>query len=47
MTYVVAAELLLLVELRVRLVDTGAVVSRVTAESDVQVLQEGVAAGEQ
>jgi hypothetical protein len=35
-----------LVELRSVLVDTGTVVGRVTAESDVEVLQEGVAASE-
>lgn len=46
-TYVVAIQLLLLVELGVRLVDTRTEVSRVTTEGDVQVLQEGVAAGEQ
>lgn len=40
---VVAAQLLLLVELRVQLVDTRTVVLSVTAESDVQGLQELVA----
>lgn len=46
-TYVVAVQLLLLVKLRVQLVDTGPVVGGVTAEGDVQVLQEGVATGEE
>ena len=46
-TYVVSVELLLLVELRVALVDTGSEVGGVAAEGDVQVLQEGVATGEQ
>ena len=46
-TYVVATQLLLLVELRVGLVDTRTEVGRVTTESDVQVLQEAVAAREQ
>lgn len=41
---VVAVQLLLLVELRLVLIDTGAVVDGVTAEGDVQVLEEGVAA---
>ena len=46
LTYVVAIQLLLLVELRTLLVDTGAVVDGVTAEGDVEVLQESVAASE-
>lgn len=44
--HVVAAQLLFMVKLRVQLVDTGPEVGRVTAESDVQVLQECVAASE-
>lgn len=47
MTYVVATQLLLLVELRVLLIDTRAVVGGVTTEGDVQVLQESVAASEE
>ena len=43
-TYIVAVQLLLLVKLRVQLVDARAVVGGVTAERDVQVLQERVAA---
>ena len=46
-TYVVAVELLFLVELRVGLVNTGPEVGRVTAEGDIQVLQEGVATSKQ
>lgn len=46
MTYVVALQLLLLVELRAGLVDTRTVVRGVAAEGHVQVLQELVAAGE-
>lgn len=46
-TYVVAAKLLLLVELRVGLVDTRPKVGRVTAEGHVQILQEGVATRKQ
>lgn len=46
-TYVVAAHLLFLVELRSKLVDTRAIVGRVTTESDVQVLQESVATSEE
>jgi len=45
--YVVSVELLLLVELRVQLVDAGAVVGGVATERDVQVLEEGVATREQ
>lgn len=44
---VVAVELLLLVELGIGLIDTGTVVDRITAESDVEVIEEGVASGEQ
>ena len=47
MTHVVATQLLLLVELRSVLVDTRSVVGRITTEGDVEVLQEGVAAGEE
>lgn len=47
MTHVVAAHLLFLVELRSVLVDARAVVGGVTTEGDVEVLQEGVAAGEE
>lgn len=46
-TYVVAAELLLLIELRLVLVDTRAEVGGVATERDVEILQEGVAASEQ
>lgn len=46
-THVVAVHLLLLVELRAVLVDTRTEVGRVTTEGDVEVLQEGVAAGEE
>ena len=45
--YVVAAHLLVLIELGALLVDTGAVVGGITAESDVQVLEEAVATGEE
>lgn len=44
---VVSAELLLLVELRASLVDTRAVVDGVAAEGHVEVLEEGVAAGQE
>lgn len=47
LAYVVAVHLLLLVELRALLVDTRSVVSRVATESDVEVLQEGVATSEE
>jgi hypothetical protein len=43
---VVSAQLLLLVKLRLVLVDTGTERVGVTAESDVQVLQEGIATSE-
>ena len=44
--YVVSIQLLFLVQLTVHLVDTGAEVGRVTAESNIKVLQETVAAGQ-
>lgn len=47
MTYVVAIQLLLLVKLRAQLVDTRAVVDRITAEGNVEVLEELVAASEE
>src|SRR6266536_3027473 len=46
-TYIVAAKLLLLVELRIELVDTRPVIGWITAESNIKVLQEFVAASEQ
>lgn len=38
---------MLLIQLTIALVDSGAVVRRVTTERDIEVLQKGVAAGEQ
>jgi len=46
-TYVVSAGLLLPVQLRVELVDAWAIVGRVAAEGDIEVLQELVAARKQ
>lgn len=46
-TYEIAAEFLFLVQLRSELVDARAVVGGVAAERDVEVFQEGVAAGEE
>lgn len=46
-TYEVAATLLLLIELRTVLVDAGAVIAGIATESDVEVLEESVAASQQ
>lgn len=44
---VVAVKLLVLIQLRIRLVDAGTEVGGVTAEGDIEVLEEGVAASEE
>lgn len=44
---VVATQLLLLIKLGVELIDTRSEIGRITTESDIEVLQELVATGEQ